>query len=225
MQLLIHAGIKVNLQTTYLILWVFSCLKLDDCFISTMPRRHQISKTNTWWRHQMETSSASLASWVESTGDRWIPFTKASDDELFCFFDLRLSKQLSKQLRRRWFETPSRSLWRNCRSTIMDTTFAMLQSHQNTLDELANFNDRCRSWQTNSNDSSWSNDILFSANRPWQTKSNDSSWSHEILFSVNFQQYCMQRVVLNEWNIIWYGNDCTNQPKTKRRGLDQPLLF
>ena len=27
------------------------------------------------------------------------------------FFDLRLSKQLSKQLRRRWFETTSRTLW------------------------------------------------------------------------------------------------------------------
>ena len=83
MQLLIRAGIKVNLQTTYLILWFCSCLKLDDCFISTIPRRHQISKTNTWWRHQMETFSASLASWRESTGDRWIPFTKASDEELF----------------------------------------------------------------------------------------------------------------------------------------------
>ena len=30
------------------------------------------------------------------------------------FFDLRPMKQLSKQLRRRWFETPSRSLWRHC---------------------------------------------------------------------------------------------------------------
>ena len=30
------------------------------------------------------------------------------------FFDLRLNKQLSKQWRRRWFETPSRSLWRHC---------------------------------------------------------------------------------------------------------------
>ena len=30
------------------------------------------------------------------------------------FFDLRLTKRLSKHSRRRWFETPSRSLWRNC---------------------------------------------------------------------------------------------------------------
>ena len=32
------------------------------------------------------------------TGHRWIPRTKASDSELWCFFfDLRLNKQLSKQ--------------------------------------------------------------------------------------------------------------------------------
>ena len=30
------------------------------------------------------------------------------------FFDLRLNKRLSKQSKRRWFETPSRSLWRHC---------------------------------------------------------------------------------------------------------------
>ena len=29
------------------------------------------------------------------TGDRWIPLTKASDAELWCFFDLRLYKRLS----------------------------------------------------------------------------------------------------------------------------------
>ena len=30
------------------------------------------------------------------------------------FFDLRQNKWLSKQSRRRWFDTPSRSLWRHC---------------------------------------------------------------------------------------------------------------
>ena len=30
------------------------------------------------------------------------------------FFDMRLNKRLSKQSRRRWFETPSSSLWRHC---------------------------------------------------------------------------------------------------------------
>ena len=43
----------------------------------------------------------------ESPGHRWIPLTGASDAELwrflFCFFDLRLNKRLSKQWRRRLF--------------------------------------------------------------------------------------------------------------------------
>ena len=30
------------------------------------------------------------------------------------FFDLRPNKRFSKQSRRRWFETPSRSVWRHC---------------------------------------------------------------------------------------------------------------
>ena len=38
------------------------------------------------------------------------PVTRSFD----VFFDLRLNKRLSKQSRRRWFETPLRSLWRHC---------------------------------------------------------------------------------------------------------------
>ena len=44
---------------------------------------------------------------------RWIPHTKASDAELWCFFDLRLHKRLSKQQWGWWFEPPSWSLWRH----------------------------------------------------------------------------------------------------------------
>ena len=50
----------------------------------------------------------------EFTGHRWINLTKASDAELDAFFDLRLNKRLNKQSGRRWFETPSRPLWRHC---------------------------------------------------------------------------------------------------------------
>ena len=49
------------------------------------------------------------------TGPRWISHTKASDAELWC---LLWSKQLSKQWRGWWFETPSWSLWRH-RNEIM----------------------------------------------------------------------------------------------------------
>ena len=38
------------------------------------------------------------------------PVTQSFD----VIFDLRLNKRLSKPLRRRWFETPPRSLWRHC---------------------------------------------------------------------------------------------------------------
>ena len=40
---------------------------------------------DTWWRHQMQTFSSALCS-----GHRWIPLTKASDEEIWYFYDLRL---------------------------------------------------------------------------------------------------------------------------------------
>ena len=68
-----------------------------------------------WWRHQMEAFSALLAlcagnSPVTGEFPAQRPVTRSFD----VFFDLRLSQQLSKQSRRWWFETPSRSLWRHC---------------------------------------------------------------------------------------------------------------
>ena len=50
-------------------------------------------------------------------------------------FDLRLNKQLSKPSRRRWFETPSRSLWRHCNEngwhlqTTFSKAFCCLMNH------------------------------------------------------------------------------------------------
>ena len=53
------------------------------------------------------------------------------------FFDMRLNKRLSKQSRRRWFETPSRSMWRHCNESftyssgiIMESTLLMNLSLQ-----------------------------------------------------------------------------------------------
>ena len=42
------------------------------------------AKVNPWWRHQMEAFPALLALWG-ITGHRWVPLTKASDAELWCF--------------------------------------------------------------------------------------------------------------------------------------------
>ena len=48
--------------------------------------------------------------WRESTVQRWIPLTMASDTELWCFL-WSASERLRKQSRRRWFKTSSRSLY------------------------------------------------------------------------------------------------------------------
>ena len=53
----------------------------------------------------------------EFTGPRWIPRTKASDAELWCFFYLRPNILLSKQSWGWWIETPSHPLWRLCNET------------------------------------------------------------------------------------------------------------
>ena len=65
------------------------------------------------WRHRMETFSALLAL---CAGPSQRPVTRNSD----VFFDLRLNKRLSKQSRRRWYETPSRSWWLHCNDEYWD---------------------------------------------------------------------------------------------------------
>ena len=69
----------------------------------------------SWWRHQMETFSALLAlcagnSPVTGEFPTQRPVTRSFD----VFFDLRLTKRLSKQSWGWRFETASRSLWRHC---------------------------------------------------------------------------------------------------------------
>ena len=83
-------------------------------FIETDCWRSIWIKVHTWWRHQMETFSASLAlcagnSPVADEFPSQRPVTRSFD----VFFDLHLNKRLSKQSWGRWFETPLRSLWRH----------------------------------------------------------------------------------------------------------------
>ena len=54
----------------------------------------------------------------EFTGHRWIPSQGPVTRSFDVFFDLRLNKRLSKQSRRWWFKTPSRSLWCKCNDYI-----------------------------------------------------------------------------------------------------------
>ena len=71
-----------------------------------------------WWRHRIETFSALLALCVGKspvTGE--FPAQRPVTRRFDIFFDLCLNKQLNKQLRPRWVETPSRSLWRQWNDT------------------------------------------------------------------------------------------------------------
>ena len=69
----------------------------------------------SWWRHEMETFSASLAL---SEGNPPVtggfPSQRPVMRSFDVFIDVRLNKRLSKQLRCWGFQTPSRSLWRQC---------------------------------------------------------------------------------------------------------------
>ena len=69
----------------------------------------------TWWRYQMETFSGLLALCEGNLSvTDGFPSQRPVTQSFDVFFDLRPNKRLSKQLRRRWFETPSRSLCRHC---------------------------------------------------------------------------------------------------------------
>ena len=81
----------------------------------------------------------------EFIGHRWIPLTKASDTELWFFFDMRLNKRLSKQSWGWWFETPSFPLWRQCNGimkkpvwqficTVIDATLWKKNAFHNCLE-------------------------------------------------------------------------------------------
>ena len=67
---------------------------------------------STWWRHPMEAFSTLLAFCAGNspvTGE--FPAQRPITRSFYIFFDLRLNKRLNKKSKRRWFETPSRSLW------------------------------------------------------------------------------------------------------------------
>ena len=90
------------------------CVTLSGIdYISTCLYPIKICIWFSWWRHQMETLYSLLAFCAgnsPATGEfpAQRPVARNFDD----FFDLRPHKWLSKQWRRWWFVTASRSLWR-----------------------------------------------------------------------------------------------------------------
>ena len=78
------------------------------------PNMHQ-AISNPWWRHQMETFFALLAHCKgNSPVTSEFPSQKPMTRSFHGFFDLLPNKRLCEPWRHRWFETPSRSLWRHC---------------------------------------------------------------------------------------------------------------
>ena len=69
------------------------------------------------------------------------PVTRSFD----VFFDLHLNQRLSKQSRRWWFETPSRSLWRHCNG--MSAIFAWYISFQSIMTLLSPSSLALSAWQ------------------------------------------------------------------------------
>ena len=77
-----------------------------------------VFKIIPWWRHQMGTFSALLALCEGNPPvTAGFPSQRPVTRKFYVFFHLCLNKRLSKQSRRRWFETPSHALWRRCNAT------------------------------------------------------------------------------------------------------------
>ena len=90
-------------------------LDIDINIVKQSQKTIQRIKVYTRWRHQMETFFALLALCAgNSSVTGQFPSQKQVTQSFDVFFDRRMNKWLSKQSRRRWFETPSRSFRRHC---------------------------------------------------------------------------------------------------------------
>ena len=95
------------------------------------------SNAMSGWYCMMASSNGNMASLAFCEGNSPVtgecpsqrPVTRTFD----IFFDLRLNKPLSKQSIRRWFETQSRSLWRQCNENRMSLS---MNQHFSLSDEL-----------------------------------------------------------------------------------------
>ena len=100
----------------------------------------------SWWHHQMETFSALLALCegnLPVTGG--FPSQRPVTQSFDIFFDLRQNKRLSKQSRLRWFETPSRSLWRHCNVNLTTRTTLKFAKAQDRFTQGRQYNAKFRS--------------------------------------------------------------------------------
>ena len=108
-------GFDLNLDQLFYVVTPGECKLMLGQIYHKNPVLPVWQSASSWWWHQLETFSILLAlcvwnSLVTSEFPSQSPVEQSSD----VFFDLRLNKQLSEQLRCRWLETSSRSLWYHC---------------------------------------------------------------------------------------------------------------
>ena len=102
--------ILIEVQLSWLI-YSKVLMYLADLFLTGRVVAYALSPpfpNMAWWRHQMETFPALLALCAgNSPGTGEFPSQRPVTRSFDVFFDLCLNKWLSKQLRGRWFDTPS----------------------------------------------------------------------------------------------------------------------
>ena len=140
----------------------------------------------------METFSALLTfCWGESGG---FPSQMSVTRSFDVFFDLRLSNRLSKQLRPRRFETPSRSLWRHC-----NAQYRNYEGHAYNHSITKQNKTKCEPWKNNSSD-------VLSAAPPTSTPlpCHSSYWFWSILISVYCPTSSAWRPWIISYELRWY---------------------
>ena len=106
--------------------YYLTCEYLKVCSCRIFYRLHWFSN-EPWWRHQIETFSASLALGVgNSPGTDEFPSQRPVTPSFDISFDLCLSIRLSKQSWGCWFEMPSGSLWRHCNDQRMGVIWCLI---------------------------------------------------------------------------------------------------
>ena len=114
--------------------WKFICRAHQVQWDTHKGPVHARPVAETWWRHQMETCSTSLALCAGNspvTGE--FPSQRPVMRSFDVFFDLRMNKRLSKQSWGWCFEMPSSSLWLHCNEQSKICFLVMPNKHHALL--------------------------------------------------------------------------------------------
>ena len=87
----------------------------------------------------------------EFASHQWIPRSKASDADLWCFLWSVPDKPVSKQSYGWWFDMPLRSLWRNCNDSSAICWKTNVTSRENMAWNLINIKRSTRVWEVSCN--------------------------------------------------------------------------